>query len=73
MNQLPHRTEKIQDLHPGRGATGIGVRVAVLLAWSMWTASVAFAAFGLLLLYLNGSFAPFFGESVGVDAVVAVT
>jgi hypothetical protein len=39
----------------------------------VWTISVASSAFGLLLLYLNGSFAPFFGESVGVDAVVAVT
>jgi hypothetical protein len=72
MNSQPHRTEETQGLHPGRGAR-IGLRIAVLLARTIWTTSVALAAFGLLLLYLNGSFAPFFGESLGVDAVVAVT
>ncbi len=73
MNPHPDRAEETQGLHLGRGAAGIGVRVAVLLAWTVWTISVASSAFGLLLLYLNGSFAPFFDESLGVDAVVAVT
>ncbi len=73
MNPHPDRVEETQGLHLGRGAAGIGVRVAVLLAWTVWTISVASSAFGLLLLYLNGSFAPFFDESLGVDAVVAVT
>jgi len=73
VNPNPDRAEETQGLHLGRGAARIGVRVAVLLAWTVWTISVASSAFGLLLLYLNGSFAPFFDESLGVDAVVAVT
>jgi len=51
----------------------MGARTTVLLAWTVWTISVASSAFGLLLLYLNGTFAPFFDESLGVGAVVAVT
>jgi len=47
-------------------------RIAGPLAWSIWSLSVASAAFGLFFLYLNGSFAPFFDDSVGVDAVAAV-
>ncbi len=51
----------------------MGARTTVLLAWTVWMISVASSAFGLLSLYLNGSFAPFFDESLGVDAVAAVT
>jgi hypothetical protein len=47
-------------------------RIAAPLAWSLWALSVASAVFGLFLLYLNGSFAPFFDESLGVDAAIAV-
>ena len=47
-------------------------RIAAPLAWSVWSLSVSSAACGLLLLYLNGSFAPFFEDSLGVDAVAAV-
>jgi len=47
-------------------------RIAGPLAWSIWSLSVASAAFGLFFLYLNGSFAPFFDDSLGVDAVAAV-
>lgn len=47
-------------------------RVTTPLAWSVWALSVASAALGLVFLYLNGSFAPLFDESLGVDAVIAV-
>jgi hypothetical protein len=47
-------------------------RIVAPIAWSIWSLSVASAAFGLFLLYLNGSFAPFFEDSLGVDAVAAV-
>src|SRR4028118_2352787 len=47
-------------------------RIVTPLAWSIWSLSVASAAFGLIFLYLNGSFAPFFDDSLGVDAVAAV-
>ena len=51
----------------------MNARIALPLAWSLWALSVASAAFGVFFLYLNGSFAPFFEESLGVDAAVAVT
>ena len=47
-------------------------RIVAPLAWSIWSLSVVSAACGLFLLYLNGSFAPFFEDSLGVDAVAAV-
>jgi hypothetical protein len=47
-------------------------RIVAPIAWFIWSLSVASAAFGLFLLYLNGSFAPFFEDSLGVDAVAAV-
>ena len=48
-------------------------RIAAPLAWCVWAVSAACAVLGLLFMYLNGSLAPFFGESLGVDAAVAVT
>jgi hypothetical protein len=50
----------------------MSVRVAAALAWSLWTLSVAFAVFGLLFLYLNGSFEHVLDESMGVDAAMAM-
>ena len=47
--------------------------ISAPLAWLVCALSVASAAFGLFFLYLNGSFGPFFGESLGVDAAVAIT
>ena len=47
-------------------------RIVAPLAWSIWALSVASAALGLFFLYLNGSFDPFFEDSLGVDAVIAV-
>ena len=47
--------------------------ISVPLAWLLCALSVASAMFGLFFLYLNGSFGPFFGESLGVDAAVAIT
>ncbi len=51
----------------------MSVRVAALLAWSLWALSVAFAVFGLLFLYLNGSFEHVLDESLGVDVAMAIT
>jgi hypothetical protein len=51
----------------------MSARVAAALIWLAWVLSVASAVFGLFFLYLNGSFAPFFDESLGIDAAVAVT
>ena len=51
----------------------MSARVAAALVWLAWVLSVVSAVFGLFLLYLNGSFAPFFDESLGIDAAVAVT
>ena len=48
-------------------------RINAPIAWCVWAVSAACAAFGLLFMYLNVSLAPFFGESLGVDAAVAVT
>ena len=50
----------------------MSARVAAVLAWSLWTLSVAFAAFGLLFLYLSGSFEHVLDESMGVDVTMAV-
>ncbi len=47
-------------------------RAAAWLAWSLWSLSVALAAFGLFLLYLNGSFEDLLDESLGIDAVLAL-
>ncbi|MDQ4127062.1 MAG: hypothetical protein M3151_03780 [Actinomycetota bacterium] len=47
-------------------------RIVAPLAWSVWSLSVALATLGLFFLYLNGSFAPFLEDSLGVDAVAAV-
>jgi hypothetical protein len=51
----------------------MSVRVAAVLAWSLWALSVAFAVFGLLFLYLNGSFEHVLDESLGVDLAMAIT
>ena len=50
----------------------MSARIAAPLAWSIWALSVAFAAFGLLFLYLNGSFDNLLDESLGIDAVFAL-
>jgi hypothetical protein len=50
----------------------MSVRVAAVLAWSIWALSVAFAVFGLLFLYLNGSFEHVLDDSMGVDVAMAV-
>jgi hypothetical protein len=47
-------------------------RLAAVLAWSLWALSVAFAVFGVLFLYLNGSFDHVLNESLGVDVVMAI-
>jgi hypothetical protein len=47
-------------------------RLAAVLAWSLWAFSVAFAVFGVLFLYLNGSFDHVLNESLGVDVVMAI-
>jgi len=47
-------------------------RIAVPLAWSVCALSVGSAVLSIVFLYLNGSFAPFFEDSLGVDAVAAV-
>ena len=51
----------------------MSARIAAPVAWCAWAVSAACAVCGLLFMYLNGSLAPFFGESLGVDAAVAVT
>jgi len=50
----------------------MSVRVAAVLAWSFLALSVAFAVFGLLFLYLNGSFEHMLDDSMGVDVAMAV-
>jgi hypothetical protein len=50
----------------------MSARIASPLAWSFWALSVAFAAFGLFFLYLNGSFEDLLDESLGMDAVLAL-
>ena len=50
----------------------MSARVAAIVAWSLWVLSVAFAVFGVLFLYLNGSFEHVLDESLGVDMVMAV-
>ncbi len=47
-------------------------RAASWFAWSLWSLSVALAAFGLFFLYLNGSFEDLLDESLGIDAVLAL-
>jgi hypothetical protein len=54
-------------------ARSFSIRFSGPLGWLVCAISVASAASGLLLLYLNGSLGRFFGESLGVDAAVAVT
>jgi FtsH-binding integral membrane protein len=51
----------------------MNARVAVPLAWSVCALSVTFAAFGLFFLYLNGSFEDLLDESLGIDAVLALS
>ena len=46
---------------------------AALLAWTLWALSVTFVGLGLLFLFLNGSFEDLLGESLGIDAVLALT
>jgi len=50
----------------------MSARGAAFLAWSLWAISVAFAVFGVLFLYLNGSFEHVLDESLGVDVVIAI-
>src|ERR687894_2030052 len=51
----------------------MSARIAAPLAWSLWALSVALAGFGLFFLYLNGSFGDLLDESLGIDAVLALT
>ncbi len=53
-------------------ADRFSARIAAPLAWSVWALSVSFAVFGLLFLYLNGSFDNLLDESLGIDAVFAL-
>ena len=48
-------------------------RITTALAWFIWAISVAFAGLGLLLMFLNGSFEDLLDESLGIDAVLALT
>jgi hypothetical protein len=48
-------------------------RTAAWLAWSLVALSVAFTGFGLLFLFLSGSFEDLVDESLGIDAVLALT
>jgi hypothetical protein len=50
-------------------ADRFSARLAAPLAWSVWALSVAFVVFGLLFLFLNGSFEDLLDESLGIDAV----
>src|ERR687893_769464 len=50
----------------------MSARVAAPLAWSLWALSVVLAGFGLLFLFLNGSFDNLLDESLGIDAVFAL-
>lgn len=50
----------------------MSARVATVLAWSLWAFSLAFAVFGVVFLYLNGSFEHVLDESLGVDVAMAV-
>jgi hypothetical protein len=50
----------------------MSARIAAPLAWSLWALSVALAGFGLLFLFLNGSFGHLLDESLGIDAVFAL-
>jgi hypothetical protein len=54
-------------------ADRFSARIAAPLAWSLWAFSVAFTGLGLLLLFLNGSFENLLDESLGIDAVLALT
>jgi hypothetical protein len=51
----------------------MSARATAVLAWSLWALSVAFAVFGSLFLYLNGSFEHVLDESLGVDVAMAIT
>jgi hypothetical protein len=46
---------------------------AAWLAWSLWALSIALTGLGLLFLFLNGSFEDLLDESLGIDAVLALT
>jgi hypothetical protein len=54
-------------------ADRFSARTAASLAWSLWALSVAFVGLGLLFLYLNGSFEDLLDESLGIDAVLALS
>jgi hypothetical protein len=51
----------------------MSARIVALLAWSVWALSVVFTGLGLLFLFLNGSFEDLLDESLGIDAVLALT
>ena len=52
----------------------MNARAAAWLAWSIWSLSLAFAALGVVSLYLNDiSFTDLSNEAVGPDTAVAVT
>jgi hypothetical protein len=51
----------------------VSARITTALAWSIWALSVTFAMLGFLFLYLNGSFEDLLDESLGIDAVLALS
>jgi hypothetical protein len=54
-------------------ADRFSVRIAAPLAWSVWTLCVVFVGLGLLFLLLNGNLEHLLDESLGIDAVLALT
>ena len=50
----------------------MSARITTPLAWTLWALSMAFTAFGLYFLFLNGSFEDLLDESLGIDAVFAL-
>jgi hypothetical protein len=51
----------------------MSARFAAPLAWSVWTLCVVFVGLGLLFLLLNGNLEHLLDESLGIDAVLALT
>ncbi len=50
----------------------MSARITTPLAWTLWALSVAFTAFGLFFLFLNGTFEDLLDESLGIDAIFAL-
>jgi hypothetical protein len=54
-------------------ADRFSARIAAPLAWTLWALSVASAVLGLVFLFLNGSSEDLLDESLGIDAVLALS